>query len=143
MHYIILLCSIVTEVKPYVVNDRLFPEPVQKSLFADYDYNEPGPSQVPEREPTYDEPRFVRYCIVTKLSPHLYEQTIIVINDYTVLVYSLWTICEEKPSTLNGFFMLWPTMLFETSVSRIVKYVHTVSVCTFVCWCTFVFKVSQ
>lgn len=52
-----------SEVKPYVVNDRLFAEPVKKSLFADYDYQEPNSDHLPERSPTYDEPRFVRYYI--------------------------------------------------------------------------------
>ncbi|KAL4221518.1 hypothetical protein ACF0H5_019775 [Mactra antiquata] len=52
-----------TKVKPYVVNDRLFPEPVQRSLFADYDYQEPEARKDEERVPTYDEPRFVRVSI--------------------------------------------------------------------------------
>ncbi|XP_060593933.1 uncharacterized protein LOC132748361 isoform X2 [Ruditapes philippinarum] len=61
-----------TKVKPYVVNNRLFPEPIKKSLFADYDYQEPDTSHVKEKEPTYDEPRFVRVSIPrsTLMPPH-------------------------------------------------------------------------
>ncbi|XP_045162569.2 uncharacterized protein LOC123527278 isoform X2 [Mercenaria mercenaria] len=61
-----------TKVKPYIVNDRLFPEPIKKSLFADYDYQEPDTSHVKEKEPTYEEPRFVRVSIPrsTLMPPH-------------------------------------------------------------------------
>ncbi|XP_052819748.1 uncharacterized protein LOC128245583 isoform X2 [Mya arenaria] len=52
-----------TKVKPYVVNDRLFAEPVHRSLFADYDYQEPQTSQESDTKPTYDEPRFVRVSV--------------------------------------------------------------------------------
>lgn len=52
-----------TKVKPYVVNDRLFAEPIKRSMFADHDYEESGASHNKEREPTYDEPRFVRVSI--------------------------------------------------------------------------------
>ncbi len=51
---------VVSEVKPYMVNERLFPEPIQRSLWADYDNQEPHLRQE-EREGTYEEPRFVRY----------------------------------------------------------------------------------
>ena len=47
--------------KPYIVNDRLFSEPVKRSMFSQYDYDQRDRNQdKKEREPTYDEPRFVR-----------------------------------------------------------------------------------
>ena len=46
--------------KPYIVNDRLFSEPVKRSMFSQYDYDQRDRNQDKEREPTYDEPRFVR-----------------------------------------------------------------------------------
>ncbi|XP_052226704.1 uncharacterized protein LOC127841685 isoform X2 [Dreissena polymorpha] len=51
-----------TKVKPYIVNERLFAEPIQRSLFAGYDYQETEPRKDNEK-PTYEEPRFVRVSI--------------------------------------------------------------------------------
>ena len=51
-----------SEVKPYIVNDRLFSEPIKRDMFAQYDYDENDRTRgKKEKEPTYDEPRFVRF----------------------------------------------------------------------------------
>lgn len=62
-----------TKVKPYIVNDRLFSEPIKRDMFAQYDYDENDRTrEKKEKEPTYDEPRFVRVSIPrsTLASPH-------------------------------------------------------------------------
>ena len=51
---------LISEVKPYLVNDRLFSEPVSRNMFAPYDHEEPGDRERKQREGTYEEPRFVR-----------------------------------------------------------------------------------
>lgn len=65
-----------TRVKPYKVNERLFTTPVKKSLFAgsiqyDSDEEKEGKNRK-EKEPTFEQPRFVRVSIPrsTLLSPH-------------------------------------------------------------------------
>ena len=55
-----LLYLYIPEVKPYIVNDRLFSEPVKRSMFAQYDFEETDRNREKEKVPTYDEPRFVR-----------------------------------------------------------------------------------
>lgn len=61
-----------TKVKPYIVNERLFSEPIKRNMFAEFDYDETEQTKRKDKAPTYDEPRFVRVSIPrsTLASPH-------------------------------------------------------------------------
>ena len=51
---------LIVEVKPYLVNERLFSEPVSRNMFAPYDHDETADRERKQKEGTYEEPRFVR-----------------------------------------------------------------------------------
>nr|XP_022345644.1 uncharacterized protein LOC111138117 isoform X2 [Crassostrea virginica] len=58
-----------TKVKPYIVNDRLFTEPMKNRLLLGEEYNSEWKSS---KKPTQENPRFVRVSIPrsTLMSPH-------------------------------------------------------------------------
>ncbi|XP_046547528.1 uncharacterized protein LOC124257494 [Haliotis rubra] len=54
-----------TKVKPYMVNERLFTVPIKKCLLEDFkgDTQEEGEQKEPKKDPTAEDPRFVRVSI--------------------------------------------------------------------------------
>lgn len=55
-----LFCCCVTEVKPYIVNDRLFTEPLKNTFLPGEDIDSPEDRKT-AKKPTQENPRFVRY----------------------------------------------------------------------------------
>lgn len=53
-------CCCITEVKPYIVNDRLFTEPLKNTLLPGEDIDS-SEDRKTAKKPTQENPRFVRY----------------------------------------------------------------------------------